>query len=392
MENGENKTENEPEVILGGISGTMSVYKSFSVNDFFTLKCGENPIHLYKYYSNNTDTDGVNYSLDALTNGTIYLRRAREFNDSFDCNIRFDPEIVKLAFADLYIEALGGEKDQKTLEEKCSAIFKLVEKQTFIAVHNRIQACTNIKPQSIRDFMCRIMAYIFAVDGRITKKVFIELLHQQISEYIIDVYPIFIKDIKMYCFSKTNSSQLMWAHYANSHKGFCIEYQLPLVRNDDDFNRLSSWEQKAWVYTLPMAYMRERIDLTDEVCMLLRDIPALEEQFPFYKFGLLAKNMEWQYEQEWRFIYPFTVSEYYPRHVLSERIVHNSDGTETNNMKYFSISAVYLGCKMEPEERDKVIEAASRNAKMNKTKIEIMQGKESKTEYQIIFDKLKTVG
>ena len=126
--------------------------------------------------------------------------------------------------------------------------------------------------------------------------------------------------------------------------------------------------------------------------MLLRDIPEIEEQFPFYKFGFLAKNMEWQYEQEWRFIYPYTVREYHPGHVLSERIVHKSDGSETNNMKYFPISAVFLGCKMEATEQEKVINAASKNAKMNKSKIDILQGKESKTEYKIIFDKIKTVG
>ena len=28
------------------------------------------------------------------------------------------------------------------------------------------------------------------------------------------------------CFSEQNSSTLMWGHYADCHKGFCLEYQL----------------------------------------------------------------------------------------------------------------------------------------------------------------------
>ena len=34
------------------------------------------------------------------------------------------------------------------------------------------------------------------------------------------------KKLLVACFTEENNSPLMWAHYSNSHKGLCIEYDL----------------------------------------------------------------------------------------------------------------------------------------------------------------------
>ncbi|MGO4708165.1 DUF2971 domain-containing protein, partial [Chryseobacterium sp. 2TAF14] len=34
----------------------------------------------------------------------------------------------------------------------------------------------------------------------------------------------------VYCLSKVYNSELMWAHYAQGHKGYCIEYDLDLFK------------------------------------------------------------------------------------------------------------------------------------------------------------------
>jgi hypothetical protein len=41
----------------------------------------------------------------------------------------------------------------------------------------------------------------------------------------------FIKKLKITVFtpSKTEKDELLWAYYANSHKGFCIEYDLEIL-------------------------------------------------------------------------------------------------------------------------------------------------------------------
>ena len=39
------------------------------------------------------------------------------------------------------------------------------------------------------------------------------------------------KKIGIYSLSKTFIDELLWAHYGNSHKGFCIEYDLDILLN-----------------------------------------------------------------------------------------------------------------------------------------------------------------
>lgn len=56
------------------------------------------------------------------------------------------------------------------------------------------------------------------------------------------------------CFSENRHSLLMWSHYANSHKGFCIEYHLcdilsmfgidicPVIYSND-FPKINTYEE-----------------------------------------------------------------------------------------------------------------------------------------------------
>jgi len=37
------------------------------------------------------------------------------------------------------------------------------------------------------------------------------------------------KKIGIFSLSKKYDDELLWAHYANSHKGFCIEYDLEIL-------------------------------------------------------------------------------------------------------------------------------------------------------------------
>lgn len=96
------------------------------------------------------------------------------------------------------------------------------------------------------------------------------------------------------CFSKNVSSTLMWAHYADSNKGFCIEY---------DFNTLPAdcLYKKA---LFPVAYTPTPIDVVD----LLNDTDNRIFQYPIDAAALctaLNKSSVWQYEQEWRLILMF---------------------------------------------------------------------------------------
>jgi hypothetical protein len=69
-------------------------------------------------------------------------------------------------------------------------------------------------------------------------KIFAKLFSKEKSEQFLAVekalhnlFEIKKKGIGIYSLSKTFKDELLWAHYANSHKGFCVEYDLELLAN-----------------------------------------------------------------------------------------------------------------------------------------------------------------
>lgn len=93
------------------------------------------------------------------------------------------------------------------------------------------------------------------------------------------------------CLSSKCDSTLMWAHYANSNTGICIEY---------DFNneKLKPLYKKM---IFPVAYSQEPVDLHD----LLVDENRQVYQYPLDAAILCAalnKATAWSYENEWRLV------------------------------------------------------------------------------------------
>lgn len=88
--------------------------------------------------------------------------------------------------------------------------------------------------------------------------------------------------VRVASFTEVKDSILMWGHYSDSHKGFCIEY---------DFTRTDMICQK---YILPVIYSNRRYDATDDI---------LEYKTNNYANPFLFKNSIWSYEKEWRLLW-----------------------------------------------------------------------------------------
>lgn len=82
------------------------------------------------------------------------------------------------------------------------------------------------------------------------------------------------------CMTENKDNILMWAHYANCHKGFCLEFQ-----TDNPF--FSNAHPVGYSTTLP------------RVNILEQDWDEVTSQ---HAGGLLTKATEWCYEKEWRII------------------------------------------------------------------------------------------
>lgn len=122
---------------------------------------------------------------------------------------------------------------------------------------------------------------------------------------------------------------LMWSHYAEGHKGFCIEY---------DFSK--SGEELKELLILPVVYSKERIKFPWRVAFATnKENERIKREAAYTMLlSLLTKDEVWSYENEWRIIALNT--------------------NEINNIKMPPVSCIYVGALCSPEHKERLIEIA----------------------------------
>ncbi|WP_270522982.1 DUF2971 domain-containing protein [Sellimonas intestinalis] len=164
------------------------------------------------------------YWKDCIYKGEVYFSRSSELNDPFDC----------LTYVDMEKYLLYLKKEAK----KC---FEFLDKDAQIDSY-----FNNHGVEDVRRDMER-----------------------------------FRDKIGVACFTENVKSPVMWAHYSDSHKGFCIEYETDLI-NPPMIQML-----------LPVFYDSNRFDATNAV--IHQDGNTLLN--PYF-----VKAKDWSYEKEWRII------------------------------------------------------------------------------------------
>lgn len=108
----------------------------------------------------------------------------------------------------------------------------------------------------------------------------------------------FLEEITISCFSTSGwDNQLMWAHYANSYSGICVEY---------DFTRINEFNG----FIFPVEYTKKRPSVSLQDLGIAgfsygdteKPIISCEINISRVFSYLLSKNTCWQYEEEWRII------------------------------------------------------------------------------------------
>ena len=137
---------------------------------------------------------------------------------------------------------------------------------------------------------------------------------------------------RVYCLGPDPKSQLMWAHYANSHQGICLEFSL---RNDVFCGALK--------------------------CQYLTDFPIMrahENDEASTLQMLLAKSHVWEYEQEYRLI------------AQEKEFVRCDDVpvTENNYLKFpkGALTSIIIGCQANYEEVHELVQNTAPWVKVKK--------------------------
>ena len=138
--------------------------------------------------------------------------------------------------------------------------------------------------------------------------------NKNFNKKAVDRFKQRIKDIGVCCFSRINDSILMWAHYANSHRGFCLEF------NTDNAN-LTGVHPLDVIYTEKLIKLNFHNSADDAISNMI-----------------FTKSLSWQYEEELR--------------CIGDGLVSQDD-----RKKHFHASelkAVYLGVKCDEATVEKI--------------------------------------
>ena len=157
-----------------------------------------------------------------------------------------------------------------------------------------------------------------------------EQLEAYLNALEANVFDILCSKMLVGCLCTDYKNSLMWSHYADSHRGFCIEY---------DF---SGMEEKNKVLPFPVIYSTEMPKLSLKYVL---NRTEKNEQLGTQSLmsALLTKDMAWEYENEWR--------------LLCEV---DGDDDNSNDIEMPPISCVYVGAMATEENVSKLSEIAKR--------------------------------
>ncbi|MFH7010552.1 DUF2971 domain-containing protein [Flavobacterium sp. FlaQc-52] len=176
---------------------------------------------------------------------------------------------------------------------------------------------------------------------------FIENLFEQAYQEINN-------EVGILSLTKNWNNSLMWAHYTNSHKGFCVGFD----SNHDFFKDYLSEDKKYSRNTKDVVYSERRVKIP---------ITLTEPELSFEPF--LTKSVDWRYEEEVRVISTFN---------LSEKTIHKiPNSIHLFKVPHSAISEIILGINI-----DKDIETKIRAFAVKK-KITIYKTKISDTEFDM---------
>lgn len=257
-------------------------------------------------------------SFDALKNDTIYAVTADKFNDPYDTLVRYDLEgIEKWVNTVMNIENLGQMKTWFSQGwDLPIEVRHILPKEMTDTLKVALSSIEDIK-----DF-----------EGRI------EETRQRMMSLIETYFPILSETSKRYstivCFSESIESVLMWSHYANSHKGFALEY---------DFRPILEQPIKN-VGLFPVVYS-ERLDISDYIAyefLRILGIPAKMPDMSALIKNALWKSDVWAYEKEWRMI------DSTPRDITDERA----------SAIHYKPVAIYYGRHMNSDDKERLHKVA----------------------------------
>lgn len=276
----------------------LKLYMSTNEDDVqqaINLKEENIPRHLYRYRS----ASEAKFVQSELL-GQIYMPHIRDLNDPFDSCSLLESENINNYF------------DMEDFRAKLEHI-----------------TGSKIPDEKLKDdtWSEDMMDYVMSLQGipDTNKKTAIELyqvdVRRNLEESNARLNEIVKSDYRIACFSETPYNLPMWNHYANGHRGICLEYDTL------KFNYDLTLRQRLF----PVCYQ----DRLPDILELMKDMDLKHLPKSLFDYILIHKLRDWSYEKEWRL-------------VLNILQIEEADNKgDTGTIKWLTKpSKVYMGTKI----------------------------------------------
>ena len=231
-------------------------------------------------------------NLDAFNEDKLFAVTPDKFNDPYDCLFRYDKEGLRNSIM------MGVSKDiMYALREHFQKggdfpdTLKVLFDEEFL--ENAKKSIGDANDDTIETYSENTVRI---------KEDLNKLIDQQTTEAVRTVKQMaFIA-----CFSEDIHSVTMWSHYANSHKGFALEYDTNSFRlKCQSCEQLKQCNKAAVCNIYPVIYQNRRFDATGFLGWYIGRSMGLPIKNPdtfATSKSLLYKSSLWSYEKEWRLI------------------------------------------------------------------------------------------
>lgn len=272
--------------------------------------------YFYKYVTAET-------ALLILQNRKLKYSSPITFNDPFDVQTRIGFAFHDSEFAEVFIKELY----RLVYDEKDPCL------DATVPFARNIQSLRKLAKRSIR------MAEHAWMEA-IKKNTAIKLFHQ-LLESMNAWWSRVGKASRIFCVVEEPDNLLMWAHYAQHHKGAVIQFEcLPELDNP-----LCAAMKVNYVTDPPV--IAKTVD--DYIRYLTGQPHTVNHKTLFYDL-CLSKSVHWKYENEWRV--------FIPSDLQNPLIPKDASGNEIlfDLISFYpqEIQSIYFGCKMSEDNRQKI--------------------------------------
>lgn len=275
------------------------------------------------------------YSFDMIENEYVYLAPAGSLDDPFDCltNIDLDSvydadsfnlskEMMEYIIDVVFSHPHSGELDKSRILEMLeeSTVDGKISNDTLRKELDKNDSLTNEQKHIFLNAMINFQNTIATItDDDNLKKLFIVLMQSK-------------EKVGVCSFTTKRDNKPMWSLYADTYKGYCIEYETPF--NKDILPNLCPV-----IYTKDFDnnIIKMMIKFTLETIIRFATNGQMKTEMGCFAELTCTKDSDWEYQDEWRLV-----------------------GDANSKAKPFKIKNIYLGFDVSKENVDKILEYASR--------------------------------